>query len=165
MNLRDPYGEKCRKADERAAFEKWAKEQGWEIGIRYPDEHPTYGRYEEGAIQYMWAAWRTRAERAHGIETSEDDRVFAKRWRDLLVSINADRCRWPGLRSELLEWLRCKLADSRSEKADECRPGNCNRRNIPGDPCDRNCNWPECGCVCGTDGVMQPALSEGEDRG
>ncbi len=46
---------------ERAAFEKWATEQGWEIGIRYPDEHPTYGRYEEGAIQYMWAAWRTRA--------------------------------------------------------------------------------------------------------
>jgi hypothetical protein len=50
-------------SEERAAFEKWAAEQGWEIGIRYPDEHPTYGRYEEGAIQYMWAAWRTRAGR------------------------------------------------------------------------------------------------------
>lgn len=58
---------------------------------------------------------------AHAHETSEDDRVFAQRWRDLLVSINADRCRWPGLRNELLEWLRCKLADSRSEKADEPR--------------------------------------------
>lgn len=51
-------------------------------------------------------------------------------------------------------------ANGNALKACEHPPGDCNRLGLPGDPCDRNCNWPECGCVCGTDGVMRPALSE-----
>jgi hypothetical protein len=33
-------------------------------------------------------------------------------------------------------------------------PGECRRQNVPGDPCDRNCNWPECGCVPDSQGMM-----------
>jgi hypothetical protein len=35
------------------------------------------------------------------------------------------------------------------------RPGECIRRNVPWDPCDRGCDWPECGCVLSDDGTMR----------
>lgn len=41
--------------------------------------------------------------------------------------------------------------------------GECNRRNVPGDPCDRNCNWPECGCVPDSQGVMHAPKSGASD--
>ncbi len=44
-------------------------------------------------------------------------------------------------------------------KASEQRPGHCVRQPVAGDPCDRDCNWPECGCVCGPDGIMTPAVN------
>ena len=36
------------------------------------------------------------------------------------------------------------------------RPGDCVRQSPSWDTCDRGCNWPECGCVLGDDGDMQP---------
>ena len=40
---------------------------------------------------------------------------------------------------------------------DKHPPGTCNRRSTPEDPCDRNCMWPECGCIWNMDGQMNPA--------
>ena len=45
------------------------------------------------------------------------------------------------------------------QKVGEQPPGDCNKRGLSGDPCDRNCNWPECGCVPDGKGGMRAATA------
>lgn len=91
---------------------------------------------------------------------STADAVDMVRTATLLHKRNCEceACYWIG-RSPLAQ------RQAHAQKACEHPPGDCNRRGLAGDPCDRNCNWPECGCVCGDDGVMRPSKGKGDHRG
>lgn len=58
----------------------------------------------------------------------------------------------------------CPLRHQSPQKA-TAPPGDCNRCSAAGDSCDRNCNWPECGCVCDADGVMRNAVNGSTNEG